>query len=168
MRFGRLECCRDADVDAALPQLSCRVLAEPLGDLRENLRCRVDEDPALPHSLERRIEAQRIADEIRELGECLDPRIPGPDEHEAEMALRVLGARGGRELELLQDVVSDPDRVGEALEAQCVLGQARNGKRSGDRAECDYELLVVHVDIACGSRNGDDLAVLVEREGAAE
>src|SRR5215207_6029801 len=111
MRFGRLECCRDADVDAAVPKLSCRVLAEPLRDLREDLRRRVDEDPALPHSLECRIEAQRIADEIRELGERLDPRVPGPNEHEAEMALRVLGTRCGREFELLEDVISNPDRV---------------------------------------------------------
>ena len=57
-----------------------------------------------------------------------------------------LGRRGGRGLEAPQDVVAQRDRVGEVLEAECMIGEPGDGQRPGNRAERDDEVLVGHID----------------------
>ena len=84
----RLERRVDADLDPALGQLLGRVLAEPRRDLGQDLRRRVDEHPALRRVPEARVVAQRVADEVGELGERLDARVAGADEDEGQLALR--------------------------------------------------------------------------------
>ena len=63
----------DPDVDAPLLELARRVVAEPRRDLREDLGRRVDEHPALRDFPQPRVVAERVADEVGELGERLDP-----------------------------------------------------------------------------------------------
>src|SRR5438045_1354090 len=80
-----------------------------------------DEHPALPRLAERRVVAERVADEVGELGERLHARVARADEDERELTLAVRlvrRRRGG--LEAAQDVVPEGDRVGERLEAERV------------------------------------------------
>ena len=143
MLLDLLERRRDADVHAAFPELLRGVVAEPLGDLGEDLRRCVHENPALANPLQPWIEPRRVAEEVGELREGLDARVAGADEDEAQMALRVLGRKSGvGELELAQDVVAQVDRIREALEPERVLGEAGDGERAGDGPEGDDEALV--------------------------
>ena len=68
--------------------------------------------------------------------------------------------RGG--VELVQHVLSQVDCVGEVLESQGVLGEARNREPRRDRAESDDEVVVRHLDFAALGLHGDDPGVLVE------
>src|SRR6185503_11583509 len=77
----------DPDVDASLLELARRVVAEPRRDLGEDLGRRVDEHPALRDFLQPWVVAERIADEVRELGERLDSCVARADEDEREVAL---------------------------------------------------------------------------------
>ncbi len=65
--------------------------------------------------------------EIVELRERFDARIPRTDEDEAELLASVGSDR--RALELLEEAVSECDGVGQVLESQPVLSEARNGKK---------------------------------------
>ena len=76
-------------------------------------------------------------------GERLDAGVARADEDEGEMR------RSGREvggLELGEHVVAKRDRVGEVVEAESVLGEPRNGQRARDRAECEHQPLVAHLE----------------------
>ena len=79
-------------------ELARRILAQPRWDLRQDLRRRVDEDPALRGSAQLRVPAEGVGDEIRELGERLDARVTGSDEHEAEVRRGAQVGVGGLEL----------------------------------------------------------------------
>ena len=118
----------DPDVDAPLLELARRVVAEPRRDLGEDLGRRVDEHPALRDFLQPWVVAERIADEVRELGERLDSCVARADEDEREVALGHLRIddRVGS-LELAQDVVSKADGVREVLEPE---RRARRGPGS--------------------------------------
>src|ERR671931_2542685 len=101
---GRLH----TDVDAAARELVRRVVAEPARDLRQDLRPRVNEHPALARLAERRVVAERIPDEVGELGERLDARVAGADEDEGELSLAMrLGRRGRGGLQTAHDVVAE-------------------------------------------------------------
>ena len=106
------------------------VRAEPAGDLREDRLRGVDEDPPPGDVAHGRVVAHGVAHEVGQLGQGLDPRVARAHEHEREVALGLGpdGALGGQ-LELAEHVVAQVDRVGERLEAQAVLGQARDGRR---------------------------------------
>ena len=73
----------DPDVDAPLLELARRIVAEPRRDLGEDLGRRVDEHPARRDFLQPWVVAERIADEVRELGERLDACVARADEDEA-------------------------------------------------------------------------------------
>ncbi len=80
---------------------------------------------------ERRVVAQRVADEVVQLRERLHSGIAGSDEDERQLArdvCRVEHGRGG--LEPAQDVVAKPDGVGEVMEPEAVLGEPRDGKHA--------------------------------------
>jgi len=84
--------------------------------------------------------AARVAHEILELGHGLDARVPAAheDERQPPAALgRVVDGR--RQLELLEDVVSQVDGLGDGLEPDAVLDEARDGRGARDRAERDDE-----------------------------
>jgi hypothetical protein len=135
---------RDPDVDSALPELPRCVLAQPSGNLGEDLRRGVDEHPALPDVLESGIEPRRVVEEIGQLCQRLDSCVAGAHEDEAEVALGVVrGQRRVRELQLAEDVVAQVDGVRKALEPQAVFGEAGDRQRSRDRAEGDNEPLIV-------------------------
>ena len=96
-------------------------------------RCgRLDEDPAHPVQTGPRVALDRVGGEVLKLGERLEPGVAAADEDVGEQRLasrRVLGRV--RLLERLDEVVADPDRVGEALEADRVLVEARAPAASG-------------------------------------
>ena len=93
-----------------------------------------------------RVAVHRVGGEVLELGERLEARVAAADEDVGEQLLaprRVLGRV--RLLERLDHVVAQPDRVGEALEADRVLVEARDRQRARDRADGDEELVVAEL-----------------------
>jgi hypothetical protein len=93
-----------------------------------------------------RIEVHRVRGEVLQLGERLEAGVAAADEDVGEHLLapgRVL--RRVRGLERRDDVVAQPDRVGEALEADPVLGEAGDGKGAGNRPEGEQELVVAQL-----------------------
>ena len=130
------------DLHAPPRELAGRVVAQLRRDLGQDLRRRVDEHPALSCLAETRVVAQRVRDEIGELGERFDPRVAGTDEDEGQVRLASSGIELGiGTLELVQDVVSEIDRVREILEPDRVLGEAGDRKRPGDRAERQHQVV---------------------------
>ena len=76
-----------------------RVLAELGRDLREDPRRGLHEHPPLPNLTQGRVRAvDRLARQVVQLRERLDPGVARPDEHEAEVALPLerVEAGGGR------------------------------------------------------------------------
>ena len=135
-RPGGRERRRGVDLDAALGELLRRVLTETCRDLGQDLRRRVDEHPARARALELRVVAQRVADEIRKLGERLDSRVTRSDEDEREVRLCALAVVFGRgRFEPLQHVVAEIDRVCDVLEAEPMLGEPGDRQRAGERAQ---------------------------------
>jgi hypothetical protein len=146
-----------------------RVVAEPPRDLRQDLRRRVDEHPALARLAERRVVAECIPDEVGEFGERLDARVAGADEDEGELVLAVRlvrRRRGG--LQPAQDVVAEVDRVRERLEAAPVVGEAGDRERPRDGAERDDEVGVAQVDEALARLDLDAATRGVVVDRAAE
>ena len=74
----------DVDLDPTLRELAGGVVAEPGRDLGQDLRRRVDDRPAPRASSEARVVAERVIDEIGELGERLDAGVARADEDEGE------------------------------------------------------------------------------------
>ena len=147
-RPGGLERRRHADLHAALRQLSRRVLAQVRRDLGEDLRRRVDEDPALPVTRKLRVVAKGVAGEVGELGQRFDPCVARTDEDEGEMRLGAAPIRLRRSrLQPAEHVIAKVDRVREVLEAQAVLGEAGDRQRTGDRAECEHSSLEADLEV---------------------
>ena len=92
------------------------------------------------------VAVHRVGGEVLELGQGLETGVAAADEDVGEHLLparRVLGRV--RHLQGLDDVVSEPDRVGEALEADCVLVEARHREGPGNRADREHQLVVAQV-----------------------
>src|SRR3954451_964121 len=159
----------DVDLHAALGELARRVLAETARDLREDLRCRVDDHPALRHIPQARVIPHRVRYEVGELGERLDPRVAGADEEEREMHASngIVRRRVGR-LELAQHVVAQVDGIGQRLEREPVLGEPRHGHDTGDRPEGEHELPPGHNDLAFLGRDRRRLRLDVDGAEIAE
>ena len=103
----------------------------------------LDQHPAHPVQAGPRVALDRVGGEVLQLGQRLEAGVAAADEDVGEQLVaagRVLG-RVGR-LERLDHVVAEPDRVGEALEADRVLGQARHRQHPRDRAEREQQLVV--------------------------
>ena len=91
--------------------------------------------------------AQRVADEVGELGQRLDARIARADEHEGQLRLGSAAVRSGhRPPRAAEDVVAEVDRVREVLEAERVLGEAGDRQHARDRAEREHRLLVADLE----------------------
>ncbi len=160
---------RDADVDAAPRELAGRVLAQAARDLREDRRRRVDEHPVLRGLAELRVVAHRAANEVGHLGERLDARVAGSDEDEGEVAADLVGVGlGRRQVEAVQHVVAQRDRVGEVLEPEPVVGEARDRERPCDRARGDDQALVADLLVPGVGRDGERARLGVEDGGRAE
>ena len=133
----------EADVDAAAAQLAQRVVGELGVDLGQDAVGRLDQDPAHPVQAGARVALDRVGGEVLQLGERLEAGVAAADEDVGEQLVaagRVVG-RVGR-LERLDHVVAQPDRVGEALEADRVLGEAGHRQHPRDRAEREQQLVV--------------------------
>ena len=73
---------------------------------------------------EPRVVAHRVAHEVVQLGQRLGARVARADEHEAEVAVALLGVElGVRGLELAQHVVAELDPVREVVESARVLAR---------------------------------------------
>ena len=165
----RLERGTHLDLDPALGELARGVLAEAGRDLREDLRRRVDEHPPLRRVPQAGVVAERVADEVGELGQRLDSRVAGPDEDEGQLALPMglVGCRVGG-FEPLQHVVAQVDGVGQVLEAECVIGEPRDRERARDRPERDDEVAVADVHDPLERLDLNAPALEVERRRAAK
>ena len=86
--------------------------------------------------------AQRVLDEVGQLGERLDTRVAGADEDERQPSqpLLLVEFRVGS-LELFEHVVAQVDRIGERLEREAVLGETRDRQRPRHRAEGEHEVV---------------------------
>jgi hypothetical protein len=142
------------------------VVAEPAGNLGEDLRAGVHEHPALRHVAEPRIVAERVVHELGQLGERLHACVARADEDERQVALGVAGVRI-RVVELAQHVVPELDRVGHVLEGKAVLGEPRDREHPRDRTQRDDEPLVLDLEPSELALDGDRACTLVERDGAA-
>ena len=153
----RLERRLDVDLDSLPLEVVVRVLPELARDLGEDPRRELDEHPALADVAERRVPAtDGVTREVVELGERLDARVAGPDEDEAEVALRLGRVKPcGGGLERAEQAVAERNRVGDVLEAAPVLGEPRDRERPRNRAERDHEPLVLDLERPA-ERLGDD------------
>ena len=138
----RLERGLDVDLDPALRQLGRRVVAEWRRDVGEDPRGRVDEHPPARRRAQARVVAECVLDEVRQFGERLDARVAGADEDERQPPRRSSSSSASSaSLELLQDLVAEIDRIGERLEGEPVLREARDRQRPRHRAEGDDEVV---------------------------
>ena len=113
----------EADVDAAAAQLAQRVLGELGVDLRQDPVGGLDQDPAHPVQAGPRVALDRVGGEVLELGERLEAGVAAADEDVGEQLVAAGGVVGRvRGLERLDHVVAQPDRVGQRLEADRVVG----------------------------------------------
>ena len=97
----------------------------------------------MPGEAGARIALDRVDGEVLELGERLEAGVAAAHEHVGELLAAALGILARvRRLERLDDVVAQPDRVGEALEADAVLVEAGDRQQPRDRAEREHELVV--------------------------
>ena len=110
---------------------------------------RLDQHPAHALRAAARIQLDRLRGEVLQLGEPLDARVAGADEHEAEVLGRA--ARGSsrdsamsRQLRtwLRSAVASESD-----FKPDRVLGQTGDRQRPRDRAERDDQLVVVELEL---------------------
>ena len=141
---------------------SARVVGEPARDLGQDRGRRVDEHPPLRDVPQARVVADGVVDELLHLCQRLDPRVSGADEDEAEVPGRSCGVGLG-EVEPADDVVTQVDGVGEALERHRVLGQSRDRQHPRGRAEGDDQTLVRHLDHTELGVDRDGPRVLVQR-----
>ena len=101
---------------------------------------RLGEHPAHPVKTGARIELHRLGREVLKLGERFEAGVAAADEKESEQLVahpRIVCRVG--ELEALNDVVAQPDRVGQAFEADGVLVEAGDRQHPRDRSERDDE-----------------------------
>ena len=78
-----------------------------------------------------RVQLDRLGGEVLELGESLDPGVAGADEHEAQVfgpARRVFQRLG--DVHAIEHLVAHGGRIGQRLEADRMLGKARDGQRA--------------------------------------
>jgi hypothetical protein len=111
-------------IDAAPPQRAQRPLAEPLIQLRQDPAGRLDQHPAQPGRLQRRVEPHRLISQALQLGQRLDPGEPAAYDDERERGRgdgRIAGRR--RHRELAEHVVAQMHRLGNGLEPGTVVGQ---------------------------------------------
>jgi hypothetical protein len=138
------------DVDAAPTQFAQRVLGETEVDLGQHAVGRLDQHPAHPMEPRPRVPLHRLGGKVLKLGQRLEPCVAATDEDIGEQlvaASGVLGVVGP--LQRLDDVVAQPDRVGEALESDRVPVQAGDRQHAGDRAERQQQGVVADlVDLA--------------------
>ena len=104
-----------------------------------------------------RVALHRVGGEVLQLGQRLEAGVAAADEDVGEQLVaagRVLGRV--RRLQRLDHVVAQPDRVGEALEADRVLGEPGHRQHPRDRAEREQQLVVGQLLdlalVACAAR----------------
>jgi hypothetical protein len=123
----------------------------------------------LRRALEHRVVAERVANEVGELGQCFDPRVACADEDEGQLAaaVRLGGGRGG-DLEPREDVIPEMDRVAQGLEAERVVGEPWDRQCPGDGSERDDEVVVVDPEDALLGLDLYASPVAVVRDGTSE
>jgi hypothetical protein len=133
VRLHRVQGGSQTHLDAAAAQLGDRVVREAGVDLGKDPVTGLDQDPA--HAVQARagVAVHRVGGEVLQLGKGLQPRVATADEDVGQQPLAMRGILGGvGQLQSLDHVVPQPDRVGEALEPDRVPVQPWNGKRARD------------------------------------
>ncbi|CAM5632039.1 hypothetical protein SAURM35S_07714 [Streptomyces aurantiogriseus] len=135
-----------ADVDVAAAQFADRVAAHVLADLRKDPVGGLDEDPFHVLGLDVVVVARGVAGHVLQLAERLHAGEAAADEDEGEGGVADRGvAGGGGDVHLFDDVVAQADGLFDGLEADAVVGEARDGQRAGDGAGCEDEFVVHHL-----------------------
>lgn len=133
------------DLDAAPTERPRDEAREAVRRLAEDPLRSVDEHPLRPHVRQPPVPPKRVGGQLVELGDRLHAGEPGTGNDERQPARCAL-RRGVSELDLAQNVVAQPDRVGEVLQSQRVLAQPGDRRRAGDRSERDDEIRVGDVE----------------------
>ena len=89
------------------------------------------------------IALNRVGGKVLQLGQGLEAGVATADEYVSEQLVTAGGVVGrvGR-LQSLDHVVAQPDRVGEALEANRVLGETGDRQHPRDRAQRQQQLVI--------------------------
>ena len=116
-----------ADVDAEGVQVAERARAELLGERRQDVRARLDDDDAHLRGIDVPIVArQHVAAELRQRTGHLHARRAGADDHERQQAGARRGSvRDARALERAERVVAERARVLQVVEPVRVLTRPR-------------------------------------------
>lgn len=122
----------EAHVDAALAQLLQAVAGELLGQLGQDAARSLHEDEAhvlLLHGVDG---GHQGSGHVLQLGDGLDPGEAPADEDEGEQPASTLGVPGGGGvLNARQDAVAQGQSLLDLLEAEGLLGQARDRQGAG-------------------------------------
>ena len=130
----------EVQLEAAPLELAGRIPRQAPAQLGQDLGRDVDEQPPPRHVPQLGVVAARVVAEVFELGHRLHARVAAAHEHEGEPAPPLGLVRGRcRQFELLQDLVSQLDRLGDALESRGVLEQTGNRRGARDRAQGDHQ-----------------------------
>lgn len=161
----------EVDLHPTALQVLLAVGTQLRADLGEDLVGGVDQDEAHVLALHAGVVRGRVAGHVLDLTDGLGAREPAAHEDEGQrLAADLLVGRGVGLVQLLQDVVAQPDGLLDALHTDALLGEAGDREGAGDRAHRDDQVVEGQlVRLADERRDGGDLAVLVDgRDTAGE
>ena len=120
----------------ALAQLLDRVAAQVLADLGQDAAGRLDEHEPQVALGQLWVVARGVVRHVLDLGQRLDAGVAAADEDEGQQlrcARRVVGD-GRRDVQLVEHLVAQRDRLLDLLEPDAQLGQAGDRQGARDRA----------------------------------
>ena len=130
-------------VDAALAQLLQAVAGELLGQLGQDAARALHEDEAHVRLLHGVDGGDQGPSHVLELGDGLDPGEAAADEDEGEQPTSTLGVPGGGGvLDAGQNPVAQGEGLLDLLEAEGLLGQARDRQGAGLGAQGENQVVV--------------------------
>ncbi len=141
--------------NTAVFELLQRVQAHRRRNFGKYPPARLDHYPAHVRRRELGIETTGVARHILKLGNGLDTSEPAADEHKGERSTPQLGIIAGRRgVHSFDDLVSNIDRLGHALETDAQLGQTRDRQGPRDRpGASDEDVIAQFVRRALIRRN---------------
>ena len=169
---GRLQARTESQLHAALAQQPLGESCQPLGELGQDARLRVQEDDADLRWVEAAVLPRHRAHEVVEFRHHLDARESAAGNHEGQQLahqLRAIALDGGL-LEGADDMTAaQRERVGQVLEGAGVLGETAHPAEIGHRAQGEHQVVERDlVRMGMKPRAGDHhLAREIDAEGLA-